>query len=122
MLTQDCLRRLWPRAPGSTVSAIARVAENVFASTGINTPLRQAHFLAQISHECGAGTIVPAPHSWLICARKCACRSGVLMPVEANTFSAVLAIAATVEAGARGHSRRKQSCVSIGAVLVMCES
>ena len=58
MLTQDCLRRLWPRAPSSTVAAIARTAENVFASTGINTPLRQAHFLAQISHECGAGTIV----------------------------------------------------------------
>jgi hypothetical protein len=58
MLTQDILRRLWPRAPASTVAAIARTAENVFASTGINTPLRQAHFLAQISHECGAGTIV----------------------------------------------------------------
>ena len=58
MLTQDILRRLWPRAPSSTVAAIARTAENVFASTGINTPLRQAHFLAQISHECGAGTIV----------------------------------------------------------------
>lgn len=47
MLTQDCLRRLWPRAPSSTVSAIARVAENVFASTGINTPLRQAHHTSQ---------------------------------------------------------------------------
>ena len=58
MLTQDTLRRLWPRAPSSTVAAIARTAENVFASTGINTPLRQEHFLAQISHECGAGTIV----------------------------------------------------------------
>ncbi len=46
MLTQDTLRRLWPRAPSATVSAIARVAENVFASTGINTPLRQAHFMA----------------------------------------------------------------------------
>lgn len=40
MLTQDCLRRLWPRAPASTVAAIARVADNVFASTGGSIHLR----------------------------------------------------------------------------------
>ena len=58
MLTQDCLRRLWPRAPSAMLSAISRCSENVLASTGLNTPLRQAHFMAQVSHECGAGTIV----------------------------------------------------------------
>lgn len=58
MLTQDILRRLWPRAPASTVSAIARVSDRVFAEADLTAPLRVAHFMAQISHECGGGTIV----------------------------------------------------------------
>lgn len=51
------LARLWPRAPQAKVAAIAAVAEHVFAEQGLNTPLLRAHCMAQISHECGAGTI-----------------------------------------------------------------
>jgi putative chitinase len=52
------LARLWPRAPSATRAGIAEVADEVFTKYEINTPLRRAHFMAQISHECGAGTIV----------------------------------------------------------------
>lgn len=54
----DALSRLWPRAPRAAVAAIAAVADEVFTRYEIDSPLRQAHFMAQISHECGAGTIV----------------------------------------------------------------
>lgn len=53
----DALSRLWPRASRAKVAAIAAVAEHVFAEQGLNTPLLRAHCMAQISHECGAGTI-----------------------------------------------------------------
>lgn len=52
------LSRLWSRAPHSTVDAIADIAEPVFARYGVETALEIAHCMAQISHECGAGTIV----------------------------------------------------------------
>jgi len=51
------LSRLWPRAPRQKVAAIAAVAEHVFAEQGVSSPLLRAHCMAQISHECGAGTI-----------------------------------------------------------------
>lgn len=52
------LARLWPRATPSTRAGIAAVADEVFTRYEIDTPLRRAHFMAQISHECGAGTII----------------------------------------------------------------
>src|SRR5260370_31531035 len=52
------LVRLWPRAPHSTIAAIEAIAETVFNKYGVETPLEIAHCMAQISHECGAGTIV----------------------------------------------------------------
>ncbi len=52
------LSRLWPHAPHATIEAVTAVAETVFNKYGIETPLERAHFMAQISHECGAGTIV----------------------------------------------------------------
>lgn len=58
MLTAEMLRRLWPRAPQAKIDAIVRVAPAIFAEYGFATPLRVAHFLAQDSHENGAGTIV----------------------------------------------------------------
>lgn len=56
-LTPTVLRRLWPRAPQAKIDAIARVAPSLFDQWQINTPLRVAHLMAQISHENGAGTI-----------------------------------------------------------------
>lgn len=58
MAFREAIRKLWPRAPQATINGIAEVANDVFRDTGLTTPLLQAHFLAQISHECGAGTIV----------------------------------------------------------------
>jgi putative chitinase len=52
------LARLWPRAPHAAIEAVTAIAETVFNKYGIETPLERAHFMAQISHECGAGTIV----------------------------------------------------------------
>lgn len=58
MLTAATLKRLWPRAPKATITAITEAAGEVLGTYRITTPLRLAHFLAQISHECGGGTIV----------------------------------------------------------------
>lgn len=52
------LRLLWPRAPKATIEAITADSDAIFAECEIDTPLRVAHFMAQISHECAAGTIV----------------------------------------------------------------
>jgi len=57
MLTRDILARLWPHAPAHKIDGILSVADDVLRRYSINTPLRLAHFMAQISHENGAGTI-----------------------------------------------------------------
>src|ERR1700722_14723394 len=58
MLTEAMLRRLWPRGdsriPG-LIDGIIASAPAVLAKYGISTPLLLAHFMAQVSHECGAG-------------------------------------------------------------------
>lgn len=51
------LRRMWPRAPTIVVSSVATKSIDVFDRYGLTTPLRVAHFMAQISHESGGGTI-----------------------------------------------------------------
>lgn len=58
MITADMLRKQWPHAPRETIDGVIAVADEVFMMAGIDTSLRVAHFMAQISHECGAGTIV----------------------------------------------------------------
>jgi putative chitinase len=55
-ITLGMLQRLWPHAAADVIQGIANTAPNVFTAKGINTPLRVAHFMAQISEECGAGT------------------------------------------------------------------
>jgi putative chitinase len=57
MIDEATLRRLWPRAPITLVADTAARADAVFAKYNINTPLRVAHFMAQISHESNGGTI-----------------------------------------------------------------
>lgn len=58
-LTIDMLRRLWPhgdsKVPG-LVEGIIASAPTVFPKYGITSDLVLAHFIAQVSHECGAGT------------------------------------------------------------------
>lgn len=55
MLTLADLQRLWPHAPAALVQGMADTA-GVLVEAGINTRLRTAHFMAQISAECGGGT------------------------------------------------------------------
>lgn len=55
------LRKLWPRGNsriGGLVESITTTAPAVFDEYEISTPLLVAHVMAQISHECGAGTVV----------------------------------------------------------------
>ncbi|MGY4198965.1 glycoside hydrolase family 19 protein [Bradyrhizobium sp. USDA 4520] len=55
-LTSVMLSKHWPRATQALRSGIVQTAPAVFAKYQIDTPLRLAHFMAQISEECGAGT------------------------------------------------------------------
>lgn len=55
MLTLDMLQRNWRAAKPELIQGMANTA-GVLTNLGINTPLRMAHFMAQISEECGSGT------------------------------------------------------------------
>jgi putative chitinase len=61
MLTEDMLRTLWPqgdlKVPG-LIAGIAASAPAVFPKYGLTNDLLIAHAMAQLSHECGAGTEV----------------------------------------------------------------
>src|SRR4029077_6203103 len=63
------LRRLWPGARQPLVDALATRGGSVFAKYGLTTPLRLAHFLAQISHESGGGTVTAENLSYSSAAR-----------------------------------------------------
>lgn len=55
------LRKLWPRGNSriaGLVESITTTAPAIFDEYEIATPLLIAHVMAQISHECGAGTVV----------------------------------------------------------------
>lgn len=54
----EALNKLWPRASPLVRNTVANIAMHVFQDNGITTPLLIAHCMAQISHECGAGTII----------------------------------------------------------------
>jgi putative chitinase len=55
MLTLAMLKRRWPKADAALVQGMADTAA-VLEKLGINTPLRLAHFMGQISEECGRGS------------------------------------------------------------------
>lgn len=59
MLTLDMMNKLWPRAdhyvPGLN-EGIAKAAPTVFPKYGLTTDRDIAHWLAQASEECGAGS------------------------------------------------------------------
>lgn len=57
MIDATTLRRLWPRAPQALIDAVVKNSAAVFQKYHIDNPLRQAHFMAQISHESDGGTI-----------------------------------------------------------------
>ena len=51
MLDKDILRKLWPKAPQALIDGVFATSGAVFIKYEINTPLRVAHFMAQISCE-----------------------------------------------------------------------
>jgi putative chitinase len=51
------LKRLWPRAPQALIDAIIEHGPAIAEKYELTTPLRQAHFMAQISHESDGGTV-----------------------------------------------------------------
>lgn len=54
MLTLAMLQKNWQAAKLELIQGMANTA-GVLDQLGINTPLRMAHFMAQISEECGRG-------------------------------------------------------------------
>jgi putative chitinase len=57
-LEVDTLRRLWPRAPVTKITAIADISEGLFEEHGIDDVGVVVQLMANISHENGAGTII----------------------------------------------------------------
>jgi len=58
MLTEAVLRKLWPNGNSKIsglIEGIVASAPEILPKYGIVSPLLLAHFMAQISHECGAG-------------------------------------------------------------------
>ena len=55
MLTLALLKKRWPSADAGLIAGMVANA-GVLSRLGINTPLRMAHFMGQISQECGRGT------------------------------------------------------------------
>lgn len=56
MITQSLMKQMWPHASDALISGIVATAPVVLQKYGLAEPLVLAHFLAQVSEECGAGT------------------------------------------------------------------
>lgn len=56
MIDSATLTRLWPHAPAALLTGIVATAPAVLTKYQLDAPLVTAHFMAQVSEECGAGT------------------------------------------------------------------
>lgn len=57
LLSVTRLKRMWPRGKTEWITAIAASSGTVLPLHGITSKVRFCHFMAQVSHECGGGTI-----------------------------------------------------------------
>jgi putative chitinase len=56
-LTSSDFAAMWPQASSVVVNGILSTQADVFAKNDISKAIRLVHLMAQISHECGGGTI-----------------------------------------------------------------
>lgn len=56
MIDTALLTRLWPHAPAPLIAGIVDRAPGDLPKYHLDAPLVTAHFMAQVSEECGAGT------------------------------------------------------------------
>lgn len=68
-ISRALLKKMWPSAAPALVNKVADQAGAIFDEFGINTPLRVAHFMAQISHESGGGTVTAENMNYTSAAR-----------------------------------------------------
>jgi putative chitinase len=68
-LDKATLQKLWPKAPPALIDGVVNNSAAVFEKYHINTPLRVAHFMAQISHESDGGTITAENMNYTTAAR-----------------------------------------------------
>lgn len=80
------LRRLWPNAPAALVDSVADSSATVLQKHKINTPLRLAHFLSQISHESNGGTVTAENMSYTTAARIAAVWPSRFTPESAQAY------------------------------------
>lgn len=57
LLSAARLKRMWPRGKAEWITAIVASSGTVLPLHGITSRVRLCHFMAQVSHECGGGTI-----------------------------------------------------------------
>lgn len=69
IISRESLKKLWPKAPQALIDAVSAQVADVFAKSGISTPLRIAHFMAQISHESDGGRITEENMNYTTAAR-----------------------------------------------------
>jgi putative chitinase len=78
--------KLWPRARVALVDGVISTSPEVFLKYKINTPLRIAHFMAQISHESDGGTITEENMNYTTAARIAAVWPSRFTPATAQAF------------------------------------
>lgn len=86
VLDKDSLVKLWPRAPSDLIDGIVASSPSVFEKYHINTPLRLAHFMAQISHESDGGTITEENMNYTTAARIAAVWPSRFTPESAQAY------------------------------------
>jgi predicted chitinase len=57
MITEPILRKHWRNATDDVITVFSATCEDIFAAFGLNTPIRVAHFMGQISAETGDASL-----------------------------------------------------------------
>lgn len=86
MLDTATLKSLWPHASTALIDATVSSAPTVFLRYHLNTPLRVAHFMAQISHESDGGRIKEENLNYTTAARIAAVWPSRFTPESAEAY------------------------------------